>query len=84
MSQLAQRLEEFVLENGHARGRTSIDPDDDLLASGILDSVGITQLVTLVEEEFGVEVGDEDLTAENFGSIRKVLEFVESKNGAAA
>jgi acyl carrier protein len=83
MSDASERLAAFLSENGNAEAGASIGPDDDLLASGVLDSVGITQLVSFVEEEFGVEVGDDDLVAENFGSIGKILEFVESKHAVS-
>ena len=43
--------------------------EDDLLNTGILDSLGILQLVTFVEERFGTQVPDEDVVFENFHTV---------------
>jgi acyl carrier protein len=53
--------------------------DDPLLKDGLIDSMGILELVTFVEKEFGIVVSDEDLLPENFGSIRSLTEFVHNK-----
>ncbi len=53
--------------------------DDPLLKGGLIDSMGILELVTFVEKEFGIVVSDEDLLPENFGSIRSLTEFVHNK-----
>lgn len=51
--------------------------DDDLLALGVMDSMGFVELVEEVQEHFGVVVRDVDITTENFGSIDAVVRFVE-------
>jgi acyl carrier protein len=61
------------------RGRNhQLNPTDDLLAVGILDSLGILQLVAFMEEKFGVKVPDEDVVYENFHSISAISSYVES------
>ena len=37
-------------------------PDDDLLAKGLVDSHGVMELVTFLEERYSISVGDDDLT----------------------
>jgi acyl carrier protein len=76
-------LEAFVLEEialGH--GLRSIARDDDLLASGILDSLGVTTLVAFVEQRFGIDVADEDLTPANFQTLARIEEFVARRRPA--
>jgi acyl carrier protein len=61
------------------RGRNHpLNPTDDLLAVGILDSLGILQLVAFIEEKFGVKVPDEDVVYENFHSISAISSYVEN------
>lgn len=63
-----------------AKGRKSqIHPEDDLLSEGILDSLGILQLVSFIEETFNVEIDDEDVVLENFMTISALQNFIESK-----
>ena len=52
---------------------------DSLLGSGIVDSLGILDIVTHLEERFGVEIGDDDLSPENFDSIDVLSAFVDRK-----
>lgn len=56
----------------------SMDLRDDtpLLSSGILDSLGILQLMTFLGEELGIEIADDDFTLENFESVGALLAFV--------
>ncbi len=62
------------------KGRTShFSPDDDLLGSGVLDSLGILQLVAFIDEKLGIQVADEDVVIENFQSVTAILSYLESK-----
>jgi acyl carrier protein len=72
-------LTEFV-ENELAKGRKSnISPDDDLLSEGIIDSLGILQLVGFIEEKFDFQIDDEDVVLENFITISALNKFLQSK-----
>ena len=62
------------------KGRSaSFSPDDDLLSSGVLDSLGILQLVAFINEKLGVQVADEDVVIENFQSVTAILDYLGSK-----
>lgn len=72
-------LTTFV-EKELAKGRkTNIQPDDDLLSEGVIDSLGILQLVSFIEDEFKIQVDDEDVVLENFQSIAALNNFLNSK-----
>jgi acyl carrier protein len=78
-------LETFVLtELRGGLGRRSLAPDDDLIAQGIVDSLGLMQLVSFVEDSFGIEVADEDLVIENFQTLARLERFIETKRRPAA
>jgi acyl carrier protein len=73
-------VEQFILsELSQGRGITTIDPGDNLLARGIVDSHGVMELVAFLEERYGISVRDEDLTPENFESVARIDEFVARK-----
>jgi acyl carrier protein len=55
--------------------------DDDPIAVGLLDSLGVEQLVAFLEETFGVTFDDEQYTAENLSSIDAVAKVVDAKIG---
>jgi acyl carrier protein len=73
-------VEQFIVsELTQGRGISSVDVDDNLLAKGIIDSHGVMELVAFLEERYGISVGDEDLTPENFESVTRIQEFVTRK-----
>ena len=55
---------------------------DDLLAAGIVDSLGFVELVEEVETRYAVGVQDVEITEENFGSIDSIITYIERKRGA--
>jgi acyl carrier protein len=75
-------IEQFILsELTQGRGITKIDPSENLLSKGIVDSHGVMELVGFLEERYGISVGDEDLAPENFESVASIEAFVARKNG---
>ena len=65
----------------HAKHQIRSD-DDQLLANSVVDSLGILEIVEFLVEKFQVEVTDEDLNPENFGSINALAAFVRGKREA--
>jgi acyl carrier protein len=59
---------------------TPIAPDQSLLETGILDSMGILKLVAFIEKRFKVKFDDTDLLPQNFETIRSLEQLVTSKN----
>lgn len=72
-------LAEFI-EKELAKGRKShIDYEEDLLSEGIIDSLGILQLVAFIEDKFGIHIEDEDVVLENFQSISALTNYLETR-----
>ncbi len=77
---ISKRIENFLLaEFGADLGRRPLDPDEDLLAQRIIDSLGLLKLVVFLEEAHGIKVNDEDVVPENFQSLNSIVKFVEEK-----
>jgi acyl carrier protein len=55
------------------------DDDVSFLQEGIVDSVGVLELVLFVEETFGVNVNDQEITPDNFDSVNKLANYIRSK-----
>ena len=58
----------------------SLDGEDDLLGSGLLDSLGMMRLIRFVEEEFDLKVLPEEMVIENFMTVNCITAYVESKS----
>jgi len=74
-------IREFVLDRlAPTTGRADIGEEGALIDSGVLDSLGIFQLVAFLEERFGIAIGDEEITPENFASIVAIERLVASRS----
>jgi acyl carrier protein len=63
-----------------ARKQSIFKDDSPLLDSGIIDSLGVLDLIKFIEEEFKIMVSDEDLLPENFETVANMSAFVQTKN----
>ena len=78
--QTAQRIRQLMVENLTYSGSWSeVDEDYPLLAKHVIDSLGMLKLVSLIEEEFDVEIDDDDVVPDHWKTIRHVAALVESK-----
>lgn len=50
--------------------------DVSFLEEGIVDSIGVLELVSFVEEKFEISVRDQDVTPDNFDSINRLADFI--------
>ena len=57
------------------------DDQASFLDEGIVDSIGVMELVTFVEETFSIKIEDLDVTPENFDSVSKMTAFIRRKTG---
>jgi len=79
MSETKSKIKDFIIENflfGNANGLTD---ETSFLEEGIIDSTGVLELVTFLEEDFEITVDDEELIPENLDSINNVTAYLERK-----
>lgn len=69
----------FLVEKKYLKDSSSLGADDSLLEEGIIDSVGIQDLVTFLEGKFGITVEEDDLMPDNFDSLNAIAEYVNGK-----
>ncbi len=68
---LKKFVREEVLDNS-----VEIDVDDNLLADGMVDSLGMLRVVTHIEELLNIKIPHEDLLIENFGTIKVIAGYI--------
>ena len=74
-----QRIRDFV--SRFVRGHDLAD-NEDIFATGFVNSMFAMQLVQFVETTFGITVESDDLDIDNFRSIDAIAALVERKQGA--
>ena len=80
MHQIEQEVRQFVIENlVFGSEGDSLCAEDSFLENGLIDSMGILNLVSFVEGKYGLRVEDEELIPENWDSIRRIAMLIEAK-----
>lgn len=67
------------IQQEFVRGRKELQPQDDLLNTGILNSLGILKLVSFIEDRFNIQIPDEDILFENFQSVHRLSSYLENR-----
>lgn len=67
-------LKSFLLDE------KDLSMDMSLIDSGIIDSTGIMEIVAFMEDTFGIEVDDRDLTPANFDSVSRLASYVAQRH----
>jgi acyl carrier protein len=62
-----------------AKKDSRIGDDDSLLATKMLDSLAVAELVVFLEDRYKVNFDNDDLTPENLDSINAIASFLERK-----
>jgi len=78
-SKIAERVRIFVFEKFPLARKQELQNGDNLLDSGVVDSLGILDLVAFLESEFGLQVSDDELLPENFQTVDRIAALVAKK-----
>lgn len=63
--------------------QSALTDDMSFLEEGILDSMGILEIIMFLEERFQVSVGEDEMIPQNLDSIDNLLGYIERKRKAA-
>lgn len=81
---IEDQLRVFIADETHLDGRVVLTDDYPLIERGVVDSMGILNIVSYIEREFGIEVQDEELVQRNFGTITSMARLIDSKKGGVS
>ncbi len=73
--QLKQYIESTILNHTQTVG-----VEDELLISGLLDSMSVMRVVSFIQSEFNISVPPEDITIEHFSSIETLSQYLQSRD----
>lgn len=76
---IQSRIRFFILQKFATARKRVLKDCDPLLESGIIDSLGVLDVVGFLEETFMIKIEDEELIPDNFGSIQLLTSFVQRK-----
>ncbi|MFA6216051.1 MAG: acyl carrier protein [Candidatus Omnitrophota bacterium] len=76
---IKKSLKNFIKENFLLGNDSNLKDDDSFMGKGIVDSTGILEVVSFVEDAFNIKIDDEELLPENLDSINQLGNFIKKK-----
>lgn len=83
MTKLQEEIREFIMATFPMARKRKITPEESLLETGIIDSLGVLEIVAYLDDQLGVQFEEEDLTQDNFQNVNAIVQFVERKRSLA-
>ena len=78
-NKIFDELLEYVLSKSDLDNKKNIPLDKSLLSEGILDSYGIIELVEFIEDNWSINIEENEFTLEKMGSINKMIRLIQFK-----
>ena len=72
-----EKIKGFIIENFLFGEDSDLNDDTSFLEEGITDSTGVLELIEYLEEEFDIEIDDEDMIPENLDSLNNLEQFID-------
>ena len=80
MADTKQQLRDYIVENFlFGDTETEFADSDSFMEKGIIDSTGILEVITYVEDTFDISVNDEEILPENLDSVENLSNFIKTK-----
>jgi acyl carrier protein len=80
MNQIKNDIRQFVIDTFlFGNDDAKLSNDDSFIEQGLIDSMGILNLVSFVETKYAIEVADTDLVPEIWDSVNRIANFVAAK-----
>ena len=85
LTKLKLEIRSFIAENFlYGVEDPGLKDSASFLANGLIDSTGVLELVSFVEDKYGLVVKDDELVPANFDSVNNLSNFILKKTGTAA
>lgn len=78
---IGSEVRDFVVTNFLFGKGDDLSDDESLLDNGVIDSTGVLELVSYLQERFDIRIEDDEIVPANLDSVRSLVEFVARKTG---
>ena len=77
--EIVDHLSQLIAAKILKRPNRSIQPDEALISSGLIDSFNLVDVALLVEDAYGVRIDDSELNADTFDTLTQLAELIKSR-----
>jgi acyl carrier protein len=75
---IEEKLINFICSNFMVEA-DEFDHEESLVDQGVIDSIGLIEISAFMEREFNIKVDEVDMQRENFGSLKKMVAFIDAR-----
>ena len=75
----SEKIRAFVVDNFLFGDGSHLTDDTSFLEERIIDSTGILQIISFLEEEFAITINDDEILPENLDSLNNINAFLDRK-----
>ena len=76
MEQIKNVIVDYLKANSFMDKNTQLDDTDSLTQKGIIDSIGLLELMDYICEKYSIEIPEDMLTPENFDSLQGITNMI--------
>jgi acyl carrier protein len=76
---VGEEIKNFLVERKFIKTANELNNEDSLLEKGVIDSVGMLELVSFIETEYSIKIDEDELMPENFDSLKAIQDFITRK-----
>lgn len=74
-----QQVRQFIIENFYVANPSELADDASLIQGGWVDSTGMLELISFLEEQYAIRIADTEMIPENLDGIARIAAFVDRK-----
>ncbi|RXA19382.1 acyl carrier protein [Methanosarcina sp. MSH10X1] len=76
MEQIKNDIVDYLKANSFMDNSSSLTDNDSLTQNGIIDSIGLLELMDYICEKYSIEIPEDMLTPENFDSLQGITNMI--------
>jgi acyl carrier protein len=75
----AEEVKNFLVKARLVKSDQTLGENESLIEGGIIDSLGVVELIGYIENAYGIVVGEDDLVSENFDTLAAIQTFISNR-----
>ena len=80
---VGQRVRQFIADNFYVSDAAAIGDETSLITTGYVDSTGMLEVISFLEEQYGISIADTEMTPAHLETIGRIARFVAGKQQKA-
>jgi acyl carrier protein len=76
---MAEDVRNFLVKARLIKSDLALDETESLIEGGIIDSLGLVEIIGYIENTYDIVVGEDDLVPENFDTLAAIQSFISDR-----